>query len=50
MDEEKELAGKEEVVISDCPVLSVVVYADRAEVNYHYKRISYNWLCLINYT
>ena len=31
-EEGKKDAGKREVTISDCPVLSVVVYPDRAEV------------------
>ena len=31
-EEPKKYAGKKEVVISSCPVHSVVVYPDRAEV------------------
>ena len=31
----KKYAGKKEVVISSCPVHSVVVYPDRAEVDYY---------------
>lgn len=33
-EEPKKHAGKKEVVISSCPVHSVVVYPDRAEVHY----------------
>ena len=32
-EEPKKPAGKKEVIISDCPVHSVVVYPDRAEVS-----------------
>ena len=33
-EEPKKLSGKKEVIISECPVHTVVVYPDRAEVSW----------------
>ena len=50
-DELKLAAGKKEVVISDCPVHSVVVYPDRAEVCFvvKYSVLHLYQLCQYNY-
>jgi len=52
-EEPKKLSGKKEVIISDCPVHTVVVYPDRAEVSWRGIRRVIScpgWTCITGFS